>query len=218
MDELIVVVDYGMGNLWSVQSAIQYLGYDLFISSDHSEINRADIIILPGVGSYRIAMQALRERKLDQSIMEAVKIKKRKLLGICLGMQLMAEHGSEDGKTTGLGLIPTQVNRFDQKNINDLKVPHIGWDAVHYVSHKQQTETPWKESVLRDLEDGCYMYFVHSYVIEPDEIEAQIGVTQYGGDIFCSVLKKNNITGVQFHPELSSEHGLKIYKDFLLTF
>ena len=126
----VVVVDYGMGNLWSVVSALDFLGADPIISSNPAEIINADAVLLPGVGSFRLAMQSLIEKNLDEALKEAVQIRKRKILGICLGFQLMAESSTEDGVTVGLGFIPTPVECFSALELEGRKLPHIGFNRV----------------------------------------------------------------------------------------
>ena len=199
------VIDYGMGNLWSVRSALHYLGYDSTISSVPSEIERADMLILPGVGSYRTAMQALRERRLDQAILETVIGKRRKLLGICLGMQLMAEHGCEDGETTGLGLIPTRVDRFNQNQMNGLKVPHIGFNNVH---------SDTRSTLFQGIVSPADFYFVHSYRLLPDGLPGYRGICRYSHD-FLAAYERDNIFATQFHPEKSQTNGLRLLRNFL---
>jgi glutamine amidotransferase len=130
MNVRVTIVDYGIGNLWSVRSALRYLGHDSVVSTTPSEVAQADTLILPGVGSFRKAMLALRSSQLDEAILEAVTGKRRKILGICLGMQLLAMRGTEDGETAGLGLISTDVERFDSEAMGRLKVPHIGFNQV----------------------------------------------------------------------------------------
>jgi len=201
----ITLIDYGMGNLWSVRSALQYLGYTSAVSSVPAEIECADILILPGVGSYRAAMQALRERGLDQAILEAVAGKKKKLLGICLGMQLMGSNGSEDGETAGLGLIPSRVERFDVTSMKGLKVPHVGFNLVR--------SEP--DSVLfRGIASPADFYFVHSYRLLAAGLSGIHGICQYGQD-FLAAYERDNIFATQFHPEKSQTNGLRLLRNFL---
>lgn len=201
----VTLVDYGMGNLWSVRSALSYLGYDSVVSCNPSEVERADVLILPGVGSFRKAMQALRDSQLDQAILEAVTGKGRKLLGICLGMQLLADHGNEDGETAGLGLIPTRVDRFDQTQMGALKVPHIGFNHV-------RSET---QSVLfQGVASPADFYFVHSYRLLANGLSGCHGICNYGQD-FLAAYEYENIFATQFHPEKSQTNGLRLLRNFL---
>lgn len=201
----ITVIDYGMGNLWSVLSALRYLGYTPNISSDPKRINDADALLLPGVGSFRKAMIALKEKKLDQAITEAVQIKGTKILGICLGMQLMGAMSSEDGDTVGLNFIPSEVNKFTAQEVGSNKVPHIGFDLVY-----SQTDS----SLFRGLGSAADFYFVHSYRMLPLALEGKLAICNYGTE-FLAAYEKDNIFATQFHPEKSQTNGLMLLKNFL---
>lgn len=206
MNVPILVVDYGMGNLWSVRSALQYLGFKVVISSSPMEIEQAEILILPGVGSFRKAMLALHQSKIDLAIREAVLGKSRKLLGICLGMQLLAELGTEDGETKGLGLMPATVYRFDSVKTKGLKIPHIGFN--HVFSDQ--------DSILfKGIASPSDFYFVHSYHLLPEGLPGIHGICHYGYDILVAY-ECENIFATQFHPEKSQTNGLKLLKNFLL--
>ncbi|MBF0233417.1 MAG: imidazole glycerol phosphate synthase subunit HisH [Desulfamplus sp.] len=201
----VVIVDYGMGNLWSVRSALTYLGCDSVISRSPSEIEKAGMLILPGVGSFRQAMLALRHTQLDQAILEAVSGRGSKILGICLGMQLMADHGTEDGETKGLGLIPTRVERFDHSQIEGLKVPHIGFN--HVLSDQ--------DSILfSGIASPAYFYFVHAYRLLPDGLPGRHAICQYGQK-FLAAYEHENVFATQFHPEKSQSNGLMVLKNFI---
>ena len=205
MSKLITIVDYGMGNLWSVRSAVRYLGYNSVLSSKPSEIANADVLILPGVGSFRAAMQALKNSGLDEAILEAVSSRERKIIGICLGMQLLAMHSTEGGEASGLGLIPTQVERFDIAEMGSLKVPHIGFNEVR--SQDQSI-------LFKNIEPSSDFYFVHSYRLRADEFHGCHAICHYGQD-FVAAYEHENIFATQFHPEKSQTNGLKLLNNFL---
>lgn len=201
----VTLIDYGMGNLWSVRSALSYLGYDSVVSCVPSEVEQADVLILPGVGSFRKAIQSLQVSQLDQAILEAVTGKGRKLLGICLGMQLLADYGNEDGETAGLGLIPARVDRFDQAQMGALKVPHIGFNQVRSEA----------QSILfQGIESLADFYFVHSYRLLPNGLSGHHGICNYGQD-FLAAYEHENIFATQFHPEKSQTNGLRLLRNFL---
>lgn len=201
----ITVIDYGMGNLWSVSSALRYLGSNPIVSSDPDEIVRADALLLPGVGSFRKAMSFLQKNGLDQAIVEAVHSKGIKILGICLGMQLLGASSTEDGNTIGLGLIPAEVDKFSIEEVGANKVPHIGFDGV-------QSEPNW--SLFKGLKNGADFYFVHSYRLLPTDLSGNCAICNYGVD-FLAAYEKNNIFATQFHPEKSQTNGLVLLKNFL---
>ena len=200
-----MIVDYGIGNLWSVRNALRYLGHNAVVSSTPSEIANADVLILPGVGSFRTAMGTLRENRLDEAILEAVVGKGHKILGICLGMQLLAMHSTEDGETKGLGLISTEVERFDDDAMGSLKVPHIGFNEVR--SQDQSI-------LFKDIAPSSDFYFVHSYRLRVGGFPGHYGICHYGED-FLAAYEHENIFATQFHPEKSQTNGLKLLKNFL---
>jgi glutamine amidotransferase len=201
----VTVIDYGMGNLWSVMSALQYLGCDPKISGEPNEITAADTLLLPGVGSFRKAMLVLKQRGLDQAIIEAVRNKGRKILGICLGMQLMGTCSSEDGNTVGLGLIPTSVDRFFPLEVVNNKIPHIGFDLV--------TCNP-DARLFQGLTNATDFYFVHSYRMLPAGLKGKVATCKYGTD-FLAAYEQDNIFATQFHPEKSQTNGLILLNNFL---
>lgn len=205
MSNNVTVIDYGMGNIWSVLSALRYLGCNPVVSNDPDEIVRAESLLLPGVGSFRKAMHSLRESSIDQAILEAVNGNKRKILGICLGMQLLGSYGHEDGETVGLGLIPNPVDLFMPDEIGINKVPHIGFDLVNSRS----------DSILfHGLSDAAYFYFVHSYRMLPDGLNGKMATCLYGTE-FLAAYENDNIFATQFHPEKSQTNGLMLLKNFL---
>ncbi len=205
MSARITVIDYGMGNLWSVINALRYLGCTPVISSDPREIAAAESLLLPGVGSFRKAMLSLQESTLDQAILEAVQGKGSKILGICLGMQLMGSRGFEDGDIAGLGLIPATVDIFSATEIGTNKIPHIGFDAVY--------SKP--DSVLfKKLPEAADFYFVHSYRMMPQGLSGKVATCKYGTE-FLAAYEQENIFATQFHPEKSQTNGLMLLKNFL---
>ena len=201
----ITVIDYGMGNLWSVLSALRYLGCNPNVSSDPDEIINADSLLLPGVGSFRKAMIALKEKELDQAIIEAVQTKGNNILGICLGMQLMGANSSEDGDTVGLGLIPSLVDKFTPQEIGPNKIPHIGFDLVHSKPNSR---------LFKGLQQAADFYFVHSYRMLPAGLSGKPAICNYGAE-FLAAYEQDNIFATQFHPEKSQTNGLILLNNFL---
>jgi len=204
-DQHIIVVDYGMGNIWSVLSALRYLGSEPEVCSDPDHVRFADYLFLPGVGSFRKAMEVLRMTGLDQAILEAVKGRGCKILGICLGMQLLGSHGTEDGDTTGLGLVPNRVDKFTVQELGKNKIPHIGFNTVRFSE---------RDGLFRYLPDTADFYFVHSYRMLIDDLGGRISLCSYGTD-FLAAFETDNICGTQFHPEKSQTNGLILLKNFL---
>lgn len=194
---MILIVNYGAGNLHSVKKALEIFDNNVIISDKPWDISRADKIVLPGVGHFRDVITKIKILGLFEVLIEAGKNKP--FLGICLGMQLLFEE-SEEGNINGLSLIKGRVVRFP----NNLKVPHIGWNTVHFKPHPLFDGIPQKS----------WFYFVHSYYPVPNEPVA-IAVTDYGNIEFASVIFKDNITGCQFHPEKSGKIGLKLIENFV---
>ncbi len=198
---MIVVIDYTAGNLYNVGHALKHLGADFIFSGDPDEVSRADKIILPGVGAARPAMESLAE----QGLVEALRQVSVPFLGICLGLQLLFEI-SEEEDTSCLGLLSGRVSRFDSSQV---KVPHIGWNRVEGTNGSSQPASPLFEGVA----EKSFFYFVHSYYA-PLEEGVTLGTTEYGLP-FSSVVARDNLWGVQFHPERSGEIGLKLLENFL---
>lgn len=192
------IVDYGVGNLKSVANAMKYLGFDTRITSDPGELERADAIILPGVGAFPDAAEKLRGIKLDREL--TLQAEKKPILGICLGMQLLFDAGYEVRPCAGLGLIPGRVDWIQ----TGYKLPHIGWNSL-----KLQNDSP----IFRGLEDGERVYFVHSFCAYADGEDTVTARTDYGPSIVAAV-GRGNVFGCQFHPEKSGETGLKILQNF----
>lgn len=201
----ITIVDYGMGNLWSVSSALQYLGAESVISNDPAVVAGAEALILPGVGSFFNAMQALHDKRLDSAVMEAVRARGRKILGICLGMQLLAERGTEDGECAGLGLIPGTVRRFTSEELGSLKLPHIGFNEVRCSPNSR---------LFNGISHSADFYFVHSYRLLPSQRKGASAHCTYGCE-FLAAYEHSNIFATQFHPEKSQTNGLLVLKNFL---
>jgi len=202
-----VIVDYKLGNLFSVERALHKVGaVNTLISNDSEAIENADRLILPGVGAFGDGMNNLKELGIINSI-KTYAASGRPLLGVCLGMQMLMSESDEFGRNEGLGLVSGNVVTLEQNEDNRIKVPHIGWNTLSPVES-------WSGSILRDLEDETYMYFLHSYVTVPDDPKIILATTTYGKNTYCSVFKKDNLTGVQFHPERSGKDGLDIYERF----
>lgn len=198
---MIALVDYGIGNLRSVEKALETIGAEIQLTCDPQVIAAADQVILPGVGAFGDGMAGLRSRGLVE-VIQAVARRGTPLLGICLGMQLLFEASEEHGDHAGLGLLPGRVRLFGDTG---LKIPQTGWNQIEIERH-----VPLLEGVV----DGDYAYFNHSYFCEPARQEDIIACTQYGSR-YASITGRGNLLGVQFHPEKSQATGLKILKNFV---
>jgi glutamine amidotransferase len=196
------IIDYGMGNLQSVQNALERFGCEVEISSDPATIDNADALILPGVGAFGEAMTNLRQKHFVDPIKRAVLNDRKPMLGICLGMQLLAEDSDERGMNDGLGLIPGHVRRIQPPD--GFRLPHIGWNALRVVQ---------PEPLFHDFQDGDAFYFVHSYAFDADP-QYVAATTDYGLDVVAAV-QRDRIFGVQFHPERSQRKGLRLLRNFL---
>jgi len=200
----IVIVDYEMGNIKSITSALKYLGVkEIVVSNKLLEIQSADKLILPGVGSFAKAMKNIKKLNLDKILKDVVILNKKPILGICLGMQLMSNY-SEEGFSNGLGFINANVTKF---NILDLKIPHVGFNQVLFNKNNTLYEG------LNNLSD---FYFTHSYQMQSSQDIGQ-AICEYGNKFIVSY-ELNNIVGVQFHPELSQTNGLKLLENFIKNF
>ncbi len=195
----IAIIDYGIGNLRSVEKAFTAQGIDAVVTRDETVLRQADKLVLLGVGAFGYAMQSLRALGFDELVIEAAHTGKP-ILGLCVGLQMMFEEGHEFGVHKGLGLLPGKVVKFP----DNLHVPHIGWNQVAL-----QSEQP----VFRGLENESFFYFVHSYYVEPADASCVYGTTDYGIK-YASICGRDNIVGVQFHPEKSQTTGLKLLKNF----
>ena len=219
----ITMIDYGASNIRSAQKAFEHIGAEVHLTDDAEVVRRADKLVLPGVGAFGSGMAGLRRHNLPEAIQETVQ-RGVPFLGICVGMQLMFTEGHEMGIHQGLDLMAGKVVRFPEKlqmvngkrlmaneaqspisNLQSLKIPHMGWN---------QLEPAWENPLLEDVQTGDYAYFVHSYYCDPVEATAVLAWTDYGFP-FASVVAKDNIYGLQFHPEKSQSVGLTILKNFV---
>lgn len=201
----VTVIDYGMGNIWSVVNALKYLECDVVVSSEPAVIEDSEVLILPGVGSFRKAMESLCELHLDEAIIESVQGDENKILGICLGMQLLGSRSSEDGETLGLNLIPASVEEFLVNDVGTNKIPHIGFDQV-----TSQAEA----KLFQGLPESPDFYFVHSFRMLPTGLSGVPATCRYGIE-FLAAYEKDNIFSTQFHPEKSQTNGLMLLRNFL---
>ena len=198
---MIAIIDYGAGNLFSVKNALDYLHIETMITANPADLDAADGLILPGVGAFRDAMTMLNNSGFTEAIKQQTAAGKP-LLGICLGMQMLFEKGYEFGETDGLGLIPGCVQLIDG---GGLKIPHMGWNDLTVLHDCALSE---------GVQDGDYVYFVHSYYLKADDENIVAATTEYGGTIIHASVQKDNIYACQFHPEKSSTVGLQILKNF----
>ncbi len=195
----VAIIDYGVGNLRSVEKAFQAGGAEASVTSDERALREADKLVLPGVGAFRACMEALAERGFDRLVRERVG-QGTPLLGVCVGMQMLFEESEEFGTTRGLGLLRGRVRRFPE----GLRVPQVGWNQVG-----------WKgaTTLAEGISDKTFFYFVHSFFCEAGEPGAVVGETEYGIN-YPSVVARGNVCGVQFHPEKSQAAGLRLLKNF----
>lgn len=199
---MIRIIDYGVGNLFSLRSSLRAIGIDADYTGDPAEIRKADKLILPGVGAFRDAREALRSTGLDRVVQEEAG-KGKPLMGICLGMQMLFDRSYEYGEYEGLGLIPGEIVPMEGRIPKELPIPHIGWNEL---ALKQPSP------LMKNTANGDYVYFVHSYYAETPA-EYVIATTEYGVEMTAAV-QKDNVYGCQFHPEKSSDVGLSILKAF----
>ena len=202
---MIAIIDYGVGNLFSLQSSFAAIGQEATVTNDIEEIRRADRLILPGVGAFRDAAEKLRASGMDRAVKEET-AKGKPLLGVCLGMQMLFERSYEYGVHEGLGLLKGEIRPISERIPGDLKIPQMGWNSLKIVQ-----DSP----LLKYTREGEYVYFVHSYsAVNCDE--SLLAVTEYGAELTACV-GKGNVFGCQFHPEKSGEVGLRILKAFCET-
>jgi len=203
---MIAIINYGLGNLGSIQNMLKKIGYsDVIVSNKKDEINKADKLILPGVGHFDNGMSKVNESGLLDVLNENVLNKKKPVLGICLGMQLLT-NGSEEGKLKGLGWINAETVKFSFEDENkNLKIPHMGWNYIKNI--RQHTLT-------KGLDESFRFYFVHSYYVSCKKESDSLIKCHYGIDFTCTV-QKDNIMGVQFHPEKSHKFGMQLLKNFV---
>jgi len=198
---MIVIIDYGMGNLKSVYNALKKIECECIISSDVEEIRKADGLILPGVGAFQDCMDNLTKANLPEIIREEV-AKGKPLLGICLGMQVLFERGFEGEERDGLGLLQGEIRKMVDPKV---KIPHIGWNNL---------EKNREDDLLKGLKDDAFVYYVHSYRVEGYRDEDLVGYSTYGDLKIPGLFRKDNVMGAQFHPEKSGEIGLEILRNF----
>ena len=195
----IAIIDYGVGNLRSVEKAFTSQDIEAVVTSDENVLRTADKLVLPGVGAFRACMDGLRARGFDELVLEAARAGKP-IIGLCVGLQMMFEEGHEFGVHKGLGLMPGRVMKFPDK----LRVPHIGWNQVAF---KQG------HPIFRGLPSQTFFYFVHSYYVETPDASCVLGETDYGMR-YASICGRDNVVGVQFHPEKSQTAGLTLLRNF----
>lgn len=199
---MIAIIDYDAGNIKSVEKALLLLGQDVVITGDREEILKADKVVLPGVGAFGDAMDNLRRTGLDQVIRE-VTDRGTPFLGICLGLQLLFERSDEAPGVDGLGILEGEILRIPDKN--GLKIPHMGWNSLHLENNGR---------LFRGIEEGSYVYFVHSYYLKAADERIVKASTEYSTHIHASV-EKGNVFACQFHPEKSSDVGIQILRNFV---
>lgn len=202
---MIAIVDYGVGNIFSLCSSFKYIGADIELTSDVATIRRADKVIFPGVGAFRDAEAKLRSSGLDKVVIDEAKSGKP-FLGICLGMQMMLTKSFEFGEYEGLNIIPGNVVSMEGVVPSDFKIPHIGWNKLIFPKNKS------KSPIFRYVNEGEHVYFVHSYYCT-DCAPDTIATTEYGAELTAAIAR-DNVFGVQFHPEKSGEVGLNILRAF----
>jgi len=195
----VAIIDYGVGNLRSVEKAFAAMGCEAIISGDEKVLREAERLVLPGVGAFAACMKGLKEHGFDRLVKERVS-EGTPLLGVCVGMQLLFDESEEFGSTRGLGLLRGSVRKFK----GDMVVPHIGWNRIH------QTRS---HELFGEVEEGSFCYFVHSFYCEPVDERFVVGETEYGVR-YASVVADGNVCGVQFHPEKSQDVGLRMLRNF----
>ena len=202
----IAVLDYGIGNIRSICSALEFIGVDAILSNDKNTLNNADGLVIPGVGAFDAGMAKLKE--IDAvSFLQDVSQTNKPMLGICLGMQLLFDESEENGYFSGLGIVAGSVNKLCLPK--GIRIPHISWNTL-----LSSPANYWHESILKGLTNEDEMYFVHTYAAKPKYAEHVLAYTDYAGEEFCSAVKKGNVYGCQFHPEKSADKGLGVLRNF----
>lgn len=211
MKPRVTVIDYGLGNLYSVGRAFEVCGAEVILASTAEQIRAAHHLILPGVGAFAAGMAGLRERQLIEPI-RAHAAAGKPLMGICLGMQMFASVSEEFGVHEGLNIIPGKVCRLPQTTVESKthKIPRVGWASLY-----KAPKSDWEQTALSRLHDGDSVYLVHSYAMQTNDLEHQLAVSQFGGHPVCTVVKRGATIGCQFHPEKSGPVGLKVLSGFL---
>jgi glutamine amidotransferase len=212
MSQTVTIVDYGLGNIFSVSRAIEHFGAEVLLTDRPSKVLEAERLILPGVGAFANGMQGLRDRGLVEPLREYAK-NDRPFLGICLGMQMMVSESEEFGRHEGLGIIPGKVTaiRGADASGTPVKVPHIGWSALA----RPGTRPGWGGTILAGTAEKTSAYFVHSFTVVPDREEDRLADTWYGDCRVSAAIQRGSVSGCQFHPEKSGPNGLRIIRNFL---
>lgn len=205
------IVEFGMGNLFSVKKACEYAGFEAKITAEKRSILESDAVILPGVGAFGDAMENLAKLDLLEPLKDYI-LSNRPFMGICLGMQLLMSESEEFGFHKGMGIFEGNVVKFALPG-KRIKIPHVGWNIIRE-NNAVCPGAGWKDSYLDSLRKNVYMYFVHSFYVVPSSKNIVLSKTNYEGIEFCSSLQKGNIFACQFHPEKSAENGLQVYKNF----
>ena len=201
---MVVIIDYEMGNLKSVSNALNHLGIENKISDDEDDIKSADALILPGVGAFPDAMETINKKGIDVIIKEEA-VKGKMILGICLGMQLLFEKSYEKVEKEGLGLLKGSIVKMIDDKEHNIKIPHIGWNSLAYNR---------KHKIIDGVDEGSFVYFVHSYCAAGYDSGDLIAYSEYGENKIPGIVAHKNVIGIQFHPEKSGECGLKMIKNF----
>lgn len=211
MRKKVVVIDYKLGNLFSVNQALLNVGLDVTISSEKNDLMEADALVLPGVGAFQDAMDNLTKLELVDILEQKVAVERTPLLGICLGLQLLFSSSEEFGNSKGMGFVDGTVKRFKNtdENGNKVRVPQIAWNTI-----EEKSLHAWQGTPLGTIKNNADMYFVHSYYVEPANDDVVLSTTNYGDIKYCSSILQDNIFACQFHPEKSAKEGLKIYKNW----
>jgi glutamine amidotransferase len=210
----VIVVDYGLGNLFSVRKALEHCGADVVLSSDPEVVRRANRLVLPGVGAFKDGMAGLRERHLIEPVVEVARTG-RPVLGICLGMQMLMTSSEEFGNHSGLAIVPGRVLAIPRTDAGGapMRIPHIGWSPLT----PPQPDSSWSGSILETTSPGSAIYLVHSFTAWPDQEAHRLADCWYGGRRISAAIRLDNVYGCQFHPEKSAQVGLAILRRFLLV-
>jgi glutamine amidotransferase len=215
---MVAIIDFGLGNLFSVKQACEYAGLQAHITSARKDIQSSDAVILPGVGAFGDAMASLRKLDLVELLRDMATLG-TPLMGICLGVQLLMTESYEFGRHPGLGIISGPVVRFDNPRQNGkiLKVPQVGWNRIYRgPGNRSAAVDQWAGTPLDGLAEGEWMYFVHSFIVQPEDPAVILATTRYGHIEFCSALRTGNTFACQFHPERSGPQGLRIYQNLAI--
>lgn len=214
----ITVIDYGLGNLFSIERAVNHFGGEPEITGDPQRIASAERLILPGVGAFSKGMEELNVKGIADAVYEFAR-KDRPLMGICLGMQLLMTRSYEFGVHDGLNLIGGEVIRFQESNNGgpSFKIPHVGWAKIRPFQSEDINApaiSSWSNTALKGIESESFFYFVHSYFVAPDDRNHTLAESEYADNTFCAAIKKDNLFGCQFHPEKSGPVGLRLLENF----